>query len=287
MPHTSSTFDLAGIRFIFTNLTPGDFNAHYRPFLAGAPVSADACCTVTCGGANPDLCRLRAKGAWHFEELDGEARLMGVNPAGEVMWRMTGRAPFDQLRFEWHPAAFEAMYRNETYGTFGIVAIMALVLRLLPLGGLVLHGSAQVVDGAGILCTGPSGRGKSTISRLFRQCGRTVLTDERPILRRDGTGFRVYGSPWPSSGGFVENGSAPLKKIYFIEHGPAQEILPLTLREAVLRLLDVALVPWLDPAFFDPLIQTLEAVIREVPVALFRFHPDTSAVDAVCRDLGE
>jgi hypothetical protein len=103
-------------------------------------VSADACCTVTCGGANPDLCRLRANGAWHFEELDGEARLMGVNPAGEVMWRMTGRAPFDQLRFEWHPAAFEAMYRNETYGTFGIVAIMALVLRLLPLGGLVLHG---------------------------------------------------------------------------------------------------------------------------------------------------
>ena len=46
----------------------------------------------------------------------------------------------------WHPTAFEAMYRNEVYGMYGIVAILALVLRLLPLGGLVIHGSSQVVD---------------------------------------------------------------------------------------------------------------------------------------------
>lgn len=285
MPQPSFTCDLAGIRFIFTNLKPVDFNVYYHPFLVGISLPDGASCTVMCCGECPDLCGLHANGAWHFEEQDGEACLMGANPAGEVMWRMTGRAPFEQLRFDWHPAAFEAMYRNEAYGAFGIVAILALVLRLLPLGGLVLHGSAQVIDGAGILCTGPSGRGKSTISRLFDQCGRTVLTDERPILRRDGAGFRVYGSPWPSSGGFVSNESAPLKKIYFIEHGPAQEILPLTPREAVLRLLDVALVPWMDPAFFDPMIQTLEAVIREVPVALLRFCPDVSAVEAVCRDL--
>lgn len=285
MPHNPFTCDLAGVRFIFTCLTPDDFNPHYLPFLAESVSSADVHCTVACSGENPELGRARACGAWHFEERDGAACLMGANPAGEVMWRMTGRAPFEQLRFEWHPTAFAAMYRNEAYGTFGIVAILALVLRLLPLGGLVLHGSAQVVDGAGIICTGPSGRGKSTISRLFHQSGQTVLTDERPLLRRDGGGFRVYGSPWPSSGGFVSKASAPLKKIYFIEHGPAQEILPLTTREAVLRLLDVALVPWMDQAFFDPLIQTLETVIREVPVALLRFRPDVSAVEAVRRDL--
>ncbi|MDD3582999.1 MAG: hypothetical protein PHG74_03160 [Kiritimatiellae bacterium] len=286
MPHTSSTFDLAGIRFIFEGLAPGDFNTHFHRFLVEAPVaSADLFCTVTCGGANPDLRQLRSDIAWNFQELGGDVCLTGANPGGEVMWRMTGHAPFEQLHFEWHPTAFDAMYRDKVYGPYNIVAILALVLRLLPLGGLVLHGSAQVIDGAGILCTGPSGQGKSTISRLFHQCGRTVLTDEHPILRRDGEGFRVYGSPWPSSGGFVAAESVPLKKIYFIEHGPAQEILPLTRREAVLRLLDVAMVPWMNPAFFDPLIPTLEAVIREVPFALLRFRPDTSVVDTICRDL--
>ncbi|HRT28944.1 MAG TPA: hypothetical protein P5527_04040 [Kiritimatiellia bacterium] len=286
MPYTTSTFDLADIRFVFEGLAPDDFNAHFRHFLIAAPsVPTDFCCTVTCSGVNHDLCRLRSNVVWDFQEQDGAACLMGANPAGEVMWRMTGHVPFEQLRFEWHPTAFDEMYRNKICGTYDITAILALILRLLPLGGLVLHGSAQVIDGSGILCTGPSGQGKSTISRLFHQCGRTVLTDERPILRREGEGFRVYGSPWPSSGGFVATESVPLKKIYFIEHGPAQEILPLTHREAVPRLLDVAMVPWMNPAFFDPMIPTLETVIREVPYALLRFHPDTSVVDTICRDL--
>ncbi len=201
------------------------------------------------------------------------------------MWRMTGREPYERLRFEWHPTAFSAMYDREFYGPYGIVAILALVLRLLPLGGFVMHGSAQVVDGRAILCTGPSGRGKSTISRLFDSCGVPVLTDERPLLRRAGGAFSVYGSPWPSSGGFVLSASAPLRKLYFLEHGPEHAVEPVSTREAVLRLLDVSMVPWLDSAFFDPVIQTLEALIRSVPHAVLRFRPDASVVDAVRRDL--
>ncbi len=237
-------------------------------------------------GANVALERLRVSGVWHFTQEGESATIMGANPAGQVLWRLQGSEPFVNLRFEWHPVAFHTMYRNAPAGLYNIAVILALMLRLQPLGGLTLHGSAQVVDGHGIICTGPSGRGKSTISKLFDQCGIKVLTDERPILRPcKGAGWRVYGSPWPSSGRFVINGSAPLKKIYFIEHGSCQEILPLTTREAILRLLDVALVPWLDPAFFDPMIPILENLLLEVPYALLRFRPDTSVIDLICHDL--
>jgi hypothetical protein len=240
-------------------------------------------------GANSELCLLRAEGAWHFTQRDGQFCLMGANPAGDVMWRMTGMTPFEQLRFEWHPTAFDAMYCRQPYGHYNIVAILALVLRLLPIGGLFLHGSSQVVDGAGIICTGPSGQGKSTISRLFQQGGISVLTDEHPIVRpryrAEKTEFQVYGSPWPSSGRFALNASAPLRKIYFIEHGPENALEPLTTREAVLRLLDVSLVPWMDPAFFDPILKTLEALIRDVPHAVLRFRPDASVVDFIRHDV--
>ena len=246
-------------------------------------------CFVEVCGPDPDLLSLRSPCAWNFQQHEGLACLSGANPAGEVMWRMSGRVPFERLRFEWHPTAFEAMYRNEVYGSYGIIVILALVLRLLHEGGLVMHGSAQVVEGQAILCTGPSGRGKSTISRLFDSCGVPVLTDERPIIRlrepSEGQGFRVYGSPWPSSGGFALNASAPLKKIYFIEHGTENALEPLATREAVLRLLDVSLVPWLDAAFFDPMIQTLESLILNVPHAVLRFRPDVSVVDFLRRDL--
>jgi hypothetical protein len=276
--------NLADVRLIFSPFPSGSLTPFFSLF-PDPGGEASTTCRIELAGDSSDLSLMQIKGAWHFELSDGRACLMGANPEGAVMWRMTGEVPYEQLRFEWHPTAFEDMYHSVAYGMYNIVAILALVLRLLPLGGLVLHGSAQIVDGKGVICTGPSGKGKSTISRLFDRCGVPVLTDEHPLVRPATDGFRVYGSPWPSSGRFALNASAPLRKIYFIEHGPEQEILPLTAREAVLRLLDVAMVPWLDQAFFDPMIRTLEAVLREVPHALLRFRPDATVVDAVRRDL--
>lgn len=246
-------------------------------------------CRVDFAGVDHGLRVLRLTHGWHFLQHDGQACLMGANADGEVMWRMTGSLPFERLRFEWHPTAFEALYGRAACGPFNVVAILALVLRLLPLGGLVLHGAAQVVEGMGIICTGPSGSGKSTLSTLFHRSAVPVLTDEHPIVRPSGSGpaagFRVYGSPWPSSGGYVSNRSAPLRKIYFIEHGAENAVTPLSTREAVLRLLDVSLVPWMDASFFDPLIRTLETLLGVVPHAVLRFRPDGTAVETVLRDL--
>lgn len=260
------------------------FSPFFRPFQVGGGELRDTC-LVEVRGPDDALAGLVGSSAWGFAEVDGQAVLTGSNPRGEVMWRMTGGRPFERLTFDWHPTAFEAMYQREFHGPYGIVAIMALVLRLSHLKGFVVHGSAQVVDGRAIICTGPSGRGKSTISRLFDQCGVPVLTDERPLLRAEGRGFRVYGSPWPSSGGFFLNESAPLRKVYFIEHGPEQELVSISRREAVMRLLDVAMVPWIDAAFFDPVIGTLEHLLEEVPCAVLRFRPDASVVDFIRRDL--
>ena len=53
----------------------------------------------------------------------------------------------------------------------------------------------------------------------------------------------------------------------------------------MLRLLDVALVPWMDAAFFDPLIRSLESILHSVPYAVLRFRPDVTVVDAVRRAL--
>jgi len=41
----------------------------------------------------------------------------------------------------------------------------------------------------------------------------------------------------------------------------------------------------MDASFFDPLIRTLETLIEAVPHAVLRFRPDSTAVEAVLRDL--
>lgn len=283
------SFYIAGIQFTIHGQGSSEFDRFLQPFYKRGVEPVDFFCNIKFRGVGAGLTELSQDRAWSFRVDDqGVARVMGANAEGEVMWCLSGSAPYSELSFEWHLTAFDAMYKpDQPHGRFGTIILVVVILRLLALRGVVVHGAAQVVDGKGILCTGPSGRGKSTISRLFDRCGYTVLSDERPVIRPlDGGEFRIYGTPWPSSGMFASQGGAPLRRIYFLEHGRENRFLPLTTREAVLRLLDVAMVPWLDPAFFDPVISTLEELLEQIPAAVFEFLPDESAVRAIEQDLG-
>lgn len=280
---------VAGIDFEFCNLKAEEFNQSFLPFMlseAGGVLSGERC-TVHVVGASQDLCGGSSDRAWSFEDHNGFATLIGANPEGEILWRMTGARPYEKMTFEWNPETYFKMYANAYHGPYGIIVILALVMRLLYLKGIVFHSAAAVVDGSGIICTGRSGQGKSTISTLLHAAGIDVLTDERPIIRVEEAGLRVYGSPWPSSGGFVMNSSAPLKKIYFIEHGLKNELLPLTKGAALKRMLDVVMVPWMNAAFFDPVIEVLEKIAVDIPSSVLRFLPDASVAEFIRRDLGQ
>ncbi len=207
---------IAGIIFEFSNLRADEFNENFLPFVVSEPVcdSHRERCAINVIGANRDLCGKKSDKAWSFKDQDGFATLTAANPEGDLLWRMTGALPYENLTFEWNPDTFFAVYNNESCGPYGIIAVLALVMRLLCLKGIVLHCSAAVVDGVGIICTGRSGQGKSTIATIFDGAGIPVLTDERAIIRVEESGLQVYGSPWPSSGMFVLNSSAPLKRIY-------------------------------------------------------------------------
>lgn len=289
MLNSSMTCCIAGIHFEFCNLKAEEFNQNFLPFVLSKAdaVAASERCIVKVAGASQELRGLKSERAWSFQEQGGIATLTGASPTGDLLWRMHGAQPYDGMTFEWNPDTYFQMYDDEIHGPYGIIAILALVMRLLALKGVVLHSAAAVIDGAGIICTGRSGQGKSTISKLLNSAGIDVLTDERPIIRVEGTGLRVYGLPWPSSGGFVINSSAPLKKIYFIEHGLKNEILPLTKGAALLRLLDVVMVPWMNPAFFDPVIEVLEKIAGDIPNSVLRFVPDERVVALIQQDLAK
>jgi hypothetical protein len=169
---------------------------------------------------------------------------------------------------------------------------LMLSFRLRAAGGLVFHGTAAEMKGQGVLCVGPSGRGKSTLARLLDAAGFRVLSDERPVVRmyhgtetKASASFLAHGTPWHSSGGFALPESVPLRRIYFIEHGAENQMTPLPPGQALSRLIDVAIVPWQTPILFDPCLQTIEALLAAVPTARFAFRPDASAADVLRRSL--
>jgi len=62
-------------------------------------------------------------------------------------------------------------------------------------GDIMIHGSGVVAGGRGWLFSGRSGRGKTTLARIFDGAGDRVIHDDRLVLRREGTGWVMHNTP--------------------------------------------------------------------------------------------
>ena len=97
------------------------------------------------------------------------------------------------------------------------IALHALLASaLLDHNILLMHGSALCMDGEAYIFAAPSGTGKSTHARLWRETfGDRVwmINDDKPLIRVEKEGAVVYGSPWRGKHKLGCNGSARLKAI--------------------------------------------------------------------------
>lgn len=92
-------------------------------------------------------------------------------------------------------------------------------------GGILIH-AAGVTDGtSALVASGKSGDGKSTLSRLCRSTGLSLLTDEIVQLFPDGT---AAGTPFRSDEDNVgQPGRLPVKAFVALEKAPAEALGPL------------------------------------------------------------
>ena len=120
-------------------------------------------------------------------------------------------------------------------------AIHALIVeRLADFNIRLVHGSALCMDGQAYLFVAPSGMGKSTHSRLWREAfGDRVwmINDDKPLVRFADGKATVYGSPWDGKHHLSRNASAPLKAIVNLQRDRTNHIEQMSRRDAFLMLL--------------------------------------------------
>ena len=160
---------------------------------------------------------------------------------------------------------------------------LLMIHRLARGEGAEVHACGVVTaDGIGRLFVGHSGAGKSTTSRLWlRQQGATVLSDDRIILRLHDGGPVMYGTPWHGDAGLAAQASAPVNQIFLLEHGHRNEIVALEPARAAAELFARTFVPYHSASGLTHTLQFLEHVTARVPVALYRFKPDASAIEEI------
>lgn len=144
---------------------------------------------------------------------------------------------------------------------------------------LLMHGSALEVDGEAFIFTAPSGTGKSTHARMWRQRfgGRVrMINDDKPFLRFETGRILVCGSPWSGKHRLDRPVMLPLKAVAFLERGPENRIEPLPPGEALTRLLRQVYLP----ASPEKLMRVLEFADRmSQEAAMYRLEclPDEAA----------
>jgi hypothetical protein len=162
---------------------------------------------------------------------------------------------------------------------------LVMIHRLARGEGVEMHAVGIVDDrGQGHLFLGHSGAGKSTTARLWKsESNAHILSDDRIILRLDAGRIWMHGTPWHGDAGIASPAAAPLSRIYLLEHASSTKLVPLGAGRAAAELFTRSFVPHHSGEGLQFTLKFLDRVTREIPCSVFRFVPDKSAVEAICR----
>jgi len=99
--------------------------------------------------------------------------------------------------------------------------------------------------------------------------------------RNDKGKMRMYGTPWHGEAMYASPNSAPLARIFVLEHGHGNVITPLTPNQAVAELFARSFVPFHRHEYVDSALVFLEELANAVPVYRYAFEPDQRAVEKI------
>lgn len=167
----------------------------------------------------------------------------------------------------------------------GIAGILRWILgmALLEQGGLLLHAASCAIEGSGIAFPGPSGAGKTTISRLL-QPQASLFTDETTALRFESSQPLIYSTPFAGELGAVTGpAAAPLEVLAFLQHAQQMELKPIRRCEAASWLLGCLFLPVVNEPWISQVLELVDRITESVRCVAFGFVP-TDEVLEVCRE---
>jgi hypothetical protein len=145
-------------------------------------------------------------------------------------------------------------------------------------GDILIHASGVNNAGHGYLFCGVSGKGKSTMAKLWENSGSKVIHDDRLILRNTGNGYMMFNTP-------VYNNDEPresqLNKIFIIEHGIANRLVPVKGATAVSLVMANCIQHNWGSDIIARLLGSVSIMCGKIPTVRLFFKPDRSVIDHI------
>lgn len=163
------------------------------------------------------------------------------------------------------------------------------VMRMLPVravflhfGALFLHASQILIKGRGILFSAPSGTGKTTQARLWRDLrGAEIVCNDRTIVRKRGGVWHTYGYPLDGSEPVGSGEVNRLGCIVMLRQGRTNEITRLRPRQAAAMLMEQVVLDTWDFTAKNVALTLILELLEHIPVYLLVCTKDERAVEAL------
>ena len=228
--------------------------------------------------------------AGHTVEL--RTRFAAVHAMCRAFKAPADAAPEYTIETTAEDVAFERARSPEPYGDAYLETLAVyrkLAQTLLRDDVLLFHASAIAVDGAGYLFTAPSGTGKSTHARLWRELlgDRAVMVnDDKPLLHITERGVTVYGTPWSGKHDLHADLCVPVRAICVLHQAPENTIAPITPLQALPMLLQQSYRPQ-EQAALEHTVRLLERLSDRVRLFSMGCTPDIEAARIAYAALSE
>ena len=266
----------------------------HLPFLAEATV--EDCASVILGPASRRHARktsgktlFETGSVWRLEEV-GDNRLLTFRSP------LFGKDPYLSVEFDREYVRGEGetlvggpiLTAGELHPFVYPFDEVVFLARLSRQRGVLVHACGLALGGRGLLFLGTSGAGKSTTARLWKERGGvTILSDDRIVIRAEGDGYRIYGTPWHGDAGWETPASARLDAVYILDQAPRNRILEFKPSTAVAQMMVRAFPAMWDQKGLEFAVRFLARLSESVPVRRLQFLPDRTAVDCVLSSIDE
>lgn len=177
--------------------------------------------------------------------------------------------------------------QTATNGRYAFEHFMMLFsYAVLNYGGIVFHSSLIEYNNKGILICAPSGTGKTTHARLWRDYENAlIINGDRPLCIKESDVWYAYGTPWCGTSGEYINRRVQVKAIVVLEQDLENIVSKLDVMTALAKILSNVTVPMWDEALMNKAMDYIEDILVNIPVYNLKCRPDRGAVDVLRNEI--
>ena len=140
----------------------------------------------------------------------------------------------------------------------------------------------------GIIISAPSGTGKTTHARMWRDKENAlIINGDRALCRKIDNKWIGFGMPWCGTSGEYINRNVPISAIVVLEQSKENSVEKLETLDAFNNMIPNIIAPTWEKTLLNKAMDYLEDMISDIPVYKLKCTPDLEAVEVLKKEIDE